>query len=720
MLLRTYDLIHCGPEQACRVLWIAPNGEQTALLDMAPGSWPVLTPLERVMEELRQGNWTLDAGAFVGDFRLEHDIQESERRRRDQAWNSIKGIVTREPEVYVRLARARMISDAVAAGSATRPTIESRLRAYWLNGMAKNALLPAFHKCGAPGVVREPGEVKRGRPRDDGKSGVNVDAGIRKIFGIGVLRYKMTGSSFTLKDAYIKMVGDFFADSIVDSETGKLEFTPKDHYKQTGYPTFEQFRYAVLRDQGTRGLLRPRMAPRDYDRTYRGLTDTSAAHTWGPGARYQIDATLLDVYLVSRLNRRKIVGRPVLYLVVDVFSRMIVGMYVGIENASWVVAMMALANTVASKPEYCARFGVTIEHADWPAQTLPAILLGDRGEIESTKIDHLENMFNVVVENAAAYEPSWKAVVEKRFHLLPAKFRPYVPGYVRCDYKPRTGGDYRLDALLDIDEITAILIELVLYHNNHHELRGYDREPGMTADRVPSIPIHLHNWGIASRSGAPRSFAPEQVRFALLPVEKDVSVTAQGVRFRGRMYSSPYAVQRHWFERARRDGVWRVNMSYDPRVADVIYVHVPEEPGYVVFEVTSRGRDGKAASLWEVEAQQEDNKQLSAEHRVDQEMALAGTLHTVERRVEDALARAPAPTASNAERVRGIRGNRREVRAETRAAEGDAFRPSPPPSRPPANSEGQHPACADHDDVDVGVRDLMRMRRKRIGSGTAE
>ncbi|WP_164907503.1 hypothetical protein [Clostridium septicum] len=45
----------------------------------------------------------------------------------------------------------------------------------------------------------------------------------------------------------------------------------------------------------------------------------------GPGSLYQIDATVADVYLVSEFNRNWIIGRPVLYMVLDSFSRMIVG-----------------------------------------------------------------------------------------------------------------------------------------------------------------------------------------------------------------------------------------------------------------------------------------------------------------------------------------------------------------------------------------------------------
>ena len=112
---------------------------------------------------------------------------------------------------------------------------------------------------------------------------------------------------------------------------------------------------------------------------------------------------------------------------------------------------MALANTVADKVAYCARFGKTIEPDEWPCHHLPATILGDRGEIESRYIETLQNNFNVTVENAAAYRADWKGIVEQRFRLLPAKFKAYVPGYIQADFRARGGQDYRLDAVLDLD-----------------------------------------------------------------------------------------------------------------------------------------------------------------------------------------------------------------------------------------------------------------------------
>ncbi|NUE21545.1 hypothetical protein HUC07_23460 [Escherichia coli] len=92
----------------------------------------------------------------------------------------------------------------------------------------------------------------------------------------------------------------------------------------------------------------------------RGVMGTSRQHIFGPCARFEIDATLMDIYLVSVFNRAWIIGRPVLYVVVDVFSGMVVGFYLGLEGPSWDGARLALFNAFTDKVAFCRDFGVEI------------------------------------------------------------------------------------------------------------------------------------------------------------------------------------------------------------------------------------------------------------------------------------------------------------------------------------------------------------------------
>ena len=85
----------------------------------------------------------------------------------------------------------------------------------------------------------------------------------------------------------------------------------------------------------------------------RALLGSVANTTVLPGDVFEIDSTVADVHLISSLNRRKVIGRPTIYTVVDRATRMIVGLHVSLYHASWRAARQALANCFMPKKEYC-------------------------------------------------------------------------------------------------------------------------------------------------------------------------------------------------------------------------------------------------------------------------------------------------------------------------------------------------------------------------------
>jgi hypothetical protein len=488
VLLRNDLLEYVEPNaRIIRLLWIHPMQSAAFVIDVnAQDALPELIQIEALQGDLQSGvAKLLTADPFLS-IAEENSLPEHYKSRRNRAWAFMANLVGDEPYIYYASHRAKRIAKCVESGLATRPTVYLHLRRYWQRGQTPNALLPDYANSGGRGKTRQANpNTKRGRPRKWGDmTGINVTEDIRKVFRVAIARYYVTQTKFTLIGAYDQMIKDFFCERTIDPETSCVTHMPKAVAKTSGFPTFGQFNYWLEQDNDRLEVRRERLRPRVYDKDLRGLQGTSTAETWGPGARYQIDATIADVYLISRIDRNKIIGRPVLYIVIDVFSRMIVGTYVGLEGPSWVGAMMALANTAADKQIFCKRNRKEISAEEWPCRHLPAILLGDRGEIEGRTIETLINNFNVTVENAAAYRADWKGIVEQRFRLIPAKFKAYVPGYIEVDYRARGGKDYRLDAVLDLDQFTRIIIECILYYNNHHELKRYDKDRDLAADGV--------------------------------------------------------------------------------------------------------------------------------------------------------------------------------------------------------------------------------------------
>lgn len=224
------------------------------------------------------------------------------------------------------------------------------LRKYWRGGQTKNALLPDFDRRGAKGQERSVTHRKRGRPPkrilvEPEQIGVNVDAIIKEKLRRGAKLYYENAKARTLRDAYQLTLEHLFNRGFEKKGSLLVPVLPP----MCELPTFGQFRYWYEKEHDTESAIRRKKGNRHFDLKVRPVLGDSTKMAQGPGAIYQIDATVADVYLVSSFNRSRIIGRPVVYIVEDVFCRMITGLYVGLEGPSWLGAMSAIENAASEK-----------------------------------------------------------------------------------------------------------------------------------------------------------------------------------------------------------------------------------------------------------------------------------------------------------------------------------------------------------------------------------
>lgn len=292
----------------------------------------------------------------------------------------------------------------------------------------------------------------------------------------------------------------------------------------------------------------------------------------GPGSLFQIDATIADVYLVSAINRSWIIGRPTLYLVIDVFSRLIVGFIVTLEPPSWLGAMLALENATADKVSFCQGFGIEITEAEWPSHHLPHAVLADRGEFEGYNANNLVESLNIKVDNTPPYRADMKGIVEQSFNELNNERIHWLPGAVK-NLPSRGERDKRLDGVLTLHEFRSLMILCILNHNNERRLDKYPLEQFMIQDELEPYPVNLWHWGVKNRVGSLHWKSPLIVRLNLLPTEK-ASVTRNGIYFKKLHYTCELALSEQWFVLARNKGSWKITVAYDPRRVDQIYIRL--------------------------------------------------------------------------------------------------------------------------------------------------
>ncbi|WP_205618851.1 DDE-type integrase/transposase/recombinase [Terasakiella pusilla] len=409
----------------------------------------------------------------------------------NKAWASIENTVKTVPEVYQRKTRGKLLKKVVENSGATKQTVYRWLRRYWQFGMCKNALSGRYDLCGGPGKSKTFSDKRNGRIRTRNPGyGIPITEKIKSLFRVVIEKCLLNESEYEFDYAYNQLLISYGI---------KLPANPED---LLNVPTERQFKYFYQKEYTSIEVTKKREGEINYLKDFSPNLGTSTAEVPGPGYLYQIDATIADVYLVSEQDRSEIIGRPTLYFVVDVFSRAIVGMYIGLENASWVSAMEALGNAMTNKVAYCAEYDIDITSDMWPMQGLPENIIGDKGEILGRHVEVLSKAFNVEIQNTPAYRADWKGIVERYFRTVQTKMKPFVEGYVTKNPigKKRHGVDYRQDGILTLKEFTQMIIKIVLHYNNDHEISTYDIDTGIPKN-LPSNPLTLWNWGIEYRTG---------------------------------------------------------------------------------------------------------------------------------------------------------------------------------------------------------------------------
>ena len=147
----------------------------------------------------------------------------------------------------------------------------------------------------------------------------------------------------------------------------------------------------------------------NYQRNECPVFGSASAWRNVPGS-YQMDATQADIYLVSRHDRSKVIGRPYIYLAVDTATQLIAGIYVGLECDESAV-MLCLANAAQDKVEFCREHGIEIAPAKWPSQGLPHEIITDKGsEFFGSRMQELCQKYDVEIQSLPPFRPDGKVL----------------------------------------------------------------------------------------------------------------------------------------------------------------------------------------------------------------------------------------------------------------------------------------------------------------------
>lgn len=628
-----------------------------------PPGKPYPVGLEELQLSLAAGDTkpvTLSVPEFL--LVLEEDLDESAKRDRDDKWAVIAPLLDHgyPGQIFVRGEMGRLVGNRAAELGIQRKTIYRHLYRYWFYGQVRNALLKNYSAVGVANRTYKP-EVRPGRkPKFQGvlvSPAKLLSVVDKRCIRVGYALYAKNKTS-TVRSAYDKMLSKFYSlKDLSKNAENRVRLLP-----QSEIPTFRQFDYwgkqffdEIETDRGRKGMVK-------WLKDCRPLSGTVRDWLRGPCHQFEIDATIADIYLVNSYSRRMLIGRPVLYIVVDSYSGMIVGLYVGLEGPSWNGARQALFNAFTSKVDFCAQYGVEITSEDWDCHHLPHQIYADRGEMLSLAAEGLATGLGIEMGTAPPYRPDWKPMVESRFGILnDLTGIRWLPGGVAAREKERGDRDYRLDATLNLKEFTQIIIECVLHYNRYH--RQPERlSQAMMNDGIEPTPMGIWAWASENDLIQDNNRPDDLIYLHLLPRER-ATVQKSGVLFRGMHYVCEVAIQENWFAKARRNGVWSIECRFDPNSAAHIWIQ-GENKQFLRCDL--RRSDAKYASYRSDEVYDllEAYRQSPPAHKRAELESRVSLVDTVEQIISNAKAerKLEPPASTKAEAVASIRENRAEER----------------------------------------------------------
>lgn len=346
------------------------------------------------------------------------------------------------------------------------------------------------------------------------------------------------------------------------------------------FPNDRQVARILHRSNDAIERARQTVSSRYFENNLRGMRGKAHQGVGGPGHRWAIDSTVGDIFLVSSANRSWPIGRPYVYVMVDVWSTAAVGFYVCLRPPSWTMASQAVFAAAASSSLMSELMGFDTDLGLRPEPTLCASLMCDRGEYLSRAARLFGSKCLLDLAYAAPYRPDMKGHVEVLHRITKDRLYKFVPGafdWRRKELESRPPRPH--DACLTVQDYAAILVQVFRRYNLTAD-RRHRVDAHMKAAGVVPTPAGLWNWGHAVGIGLRRSFGDTDAIHRLL-CREEATVTRTGVHFAKRDYECNEIDERQWTTHASLSGAYSVPAAHFHGSVSRIWVPNHGAKGYL-------------------------------------------------------------------------------------------------------------------------------------------
>lgn len=369
--------------------------------------------------------------------------------------------------------------------------------------------------------------------------------------------------------------------------------------KKTADEISLRFRNATLKPPHYNTVRNRIMAVAEKERDKKRLGARAASEKYSaypshfPGADWplavvQIDHTKFDIMLVDDIHRLCI-GRPWVTVAIDVFSRMVAGIYVSLDPPNSMSVGLCIAHAILPKEQWLAKLGLTTA---WPCWGVMQRIHADNArEFRGHTLQRACKEYGIDLEWRPVKQPRYGAHIERLLGTFNEEIHA-LPGTTFSNPAERGEYDSENKAAMTLAEFEKWLITYItgVYHQREHS-------------SLSTSPVKQYEKGILGTDdipgrGLPRRIVDEdRLRLDLMPFFER-TVQPYGVVLDEVHYYSDVLRR---FVNAKEPGHPRTKRKFtfrrDPRDISTLYFYDPEVKDY--FRIPYRDTARPPMSIWE-------------------------------------------------------------------------------------------------------------------------
>lgn len=287
----------------------------------------------------------------------------------------------------------RVTQELNRAHAPSLPTVKRWIRLYRANENDDSSLVPWFEKRGGGGKSRLPAVVLR-----------MTQAAIDNLF--------LTTEGFSMQRAYHSLRAEL---------AEKNTWLPAS--EQLPAPSYATFRREILRRPGYE-VIASRQGVTAAELRYRSTGISTEKH--GFNACWETDHTVLDVYVVDP-HTGLIMGRPRVTVMIDYFSRCVMGLDIDFTGTTAQAVLNCLKHAIL--PKHYVRERYPEVAGVWPCFGAPDILKCDNGpEFHAASLREACFELGIELQYCPTKKPYFKARVERFFRTFNEQALAGLPG----------------------------------------------------------------------------------------------------------------------------------------------------------------------------------------------------------------------------------------------------------------------------------------------------